>query len=93
MSVPQAPIQLAGHVGAFTKLDGGRIRKLVKKEEAAFYSGLAGRQLDPAIAPYIPKFFGLEEHDGKRILTPVKRSLNAIHDVLAGPPLCNLFFP
>jgi hypothetical protein len=64
MSAPSQPIQLAGHVGAFTKLDGGRIRKLVKKEEAGFYKGLAARNLDADIAPYIPKFFGIEEHDG-----------------------------
>lgn len=61
-------IQLAGHVGAFATLPGGKIRKLVKKGEASFYSGLADRHLDSAIAPYIPKFFGLEEHEGNRIL-------------------------
>jgi inositol-hexakisphosphate kinase len=66
MSAPT--IQLAGHIGAFTKLDGGRIRKLVKKEEAAFYRGLAARNLDAEILPYIPKFFGIEEHDGKEYI-------------------------
>lgn len=64
MSAP-VPIQLAGHIGAFTKLDGGRIRKLVKKGEADFYRSLADRNLDPVITPYIPKFFGLEEHEEK----------------------------
>lgn len=69
MSTAPVTIQLAGHVGAFTKLDGGRIRKLVKKEEATFYEGLAARNLDASIMRYIPKFFGLEEHDGKSTLT------------------------
>ena len=62
----EAPtIQLAGHIGAFTKLEGGRIRKLVKNEEADFYEGLAARNLEAEILRYIPRFFGLEEHDGK----------------------------
>jgi len=65
LSAPPPTIQLAGHVGAFTKLDGGRIRKQVKKEEAHFYRSLTERQLDDAILNYIPKFFGIEEHDGK----------------------------
>lgn len=69
MSAPAPTIQLAGHIGAFTKLDGGRIRKLVKDEEAKFYSTLADRHLDAEILPYIPKFYGLEEHDGKSTLT------------------------
>ena len=69
MAAAPATLQLAGHVGAFAKLDGGRIRKLVKKEEAAFYKGLADRHLDAAITPYIPKFFELQEHDGKRTHT------------------------
>ena len=68
MAAAPATLQLAGHVGAFAKLDGGRIRKLVKKEEAAFYKGLADRHLDAAITPYIPKFFELQEHDGKQYI-------------------------
>lgn len=66
MSAPVAdPHQLAGHAGNILKLDGGRIMKLVKDPEANFYTGLAARNLDPVGLEFIPKFFGIEESDGK----------------------------
>jgi hypothetical protein len=67
MSAPVADAnQLAGHVGNILKLDGGRIMKLVKDPEANFYKGLAARNLDPVALEFIPKFYGVQETDGKR---------------------------
>ena len=65
MSHPAKPLQLAGHIGAFTKLEGGRLRKPVKSKEAVFYKTLTDRKLDASITSYFPKFFGIEVHDGK----------------------------
>lgn len=67
MAAPIAdPNQLAGHAGNILKLDGGKIMKLVKDPEANFYKGLAARNLPAEALEFIPKFFGVQETDGKR---------------------------
>eukprot|EP01122_Echinamoeba_exundans_P002100 TRINITY_DN12064_c0_g1_i1.p2 TRINITY_DN12064_c0_g1~~TRINITY_DN12064_c0_g1_i1.p2 ORF type:complete len:256 (+),score=89.44 TRINITY_DN12064_c0_g1_i1:23-769(+) len=69
MSAPVADAnQLAGHAGNILKLEGGRIMKLVKDPEANFYKGLAARNLDPVALEFIPKFFGVQETDGKQYI-------------------------
>jgi hypothetical protein len=56
--------QLAGHAGHILKVDGGKIKKLVKDPEATFYTTLASRNLPPVALEFIPKFYGVEETDG-----------------------------
>jgi len=62
------PYQLAGHVGHILKLPDGKIKKLVKDQEANFYLTLQDRKLPPEALEFIPRFYGVEYHDGKSAL-------------------------
>ena len=62
--------QLAGHQGNIVPLGGGKIKKLVKEREAAFYNSLEDRKLSPTIMKYIPTFYGIEvATNGSKSLT------------------------
>jgi hypothetical protein len=51
-------IQTGGHVGAFKKLDGGKIMKRVGKNEFQFYSETLGKY--PNVNSFLPKFHGTQ---------------------------------
>jgi len=51
-------IQTGGHVGAFSKLDGGKIMKKVGKNEFHFYSEQLPKY--QRVHPFVPTFFGTD---------------------------------
>eukprot|EP01088_Endostelium_zonatum_P000979 TRINITY_DN11255_c0_g1_i1.p1 TRINITY_DN11255_c0_g1~~TRINITY_DN11255_c0_g1_i1.p1 ORF type:complete len:280 (-),score=93.67 TRINITY_DN11255_c0_g1_i1:76-894(-) len=56
--------QSGGHADAFIKLEGeGKIMKTTSKKEIQFYRDLHSKY--PHIEPFAPKFFGIEERNGK----------------------------
>jgi len=64
---PKAFQQAGGHVGAFKKLDGGKIMKRVGKNEFQFYSKTLSQY--PTVSEYLPKFFGTETIEQNEYIT------------------------
>lgn len=72
-------IQLAGHIGAISKISDGKIKKKANDSEAMFYTDLVKNPLDNVINPFIPNFFGLEEQDNHSMIKNKEKTIKKFY--------------